>query len=336
MDTYDPIEKLFAQNLAGGPPPLVLAPMAGVTDAPFRLIARRYGADLTVSEMIASQAMIRNTSKSLLIGTAHEEEHPLSVQIAGSDPQVMAEAARMNVDRGAEIIDINMGCPVKKVVKGQAGAALMRDEALVARILAAVVAAVPVPVTLKIRLGWDKSNLNGARIGQIAEQQGVRMLTVHGRTRMQMYRGHADWQCIASIKQAVTIPVVGNGDLHTPQEAKEKWLLSGVDGLMIGRAAMGCPWLFGQIAHYLRSGQEKPPPDLAEQHALVLEHFDRLIDFYGPHIGNRMARKHLAWYAKGLPNSAHYRSAINHCPTPEETRHLVDDFYRGVHNTQAA
>ncbi|MEG3638175.1 tRNA dihydrouridine synthase DusB [Magnetococcus sp. PR-3] len=336
MDTHDPIVNLFAQNLAGGRPPLVLAPMAGVTDAPFRLIAKRYGADLTVSEMIASQAMVRNVSKSLLIGTAHEAEHPLSVQIAGGDPEVMAQAARMNVDRGAEIIDINMGCPVKKIVKGQAGAALMRDEPLVARILAAVVEAVPVPVTLKIRLGWDKSNLNGARIGQIAQEQGVRMLTVHGRTRVQMYRGHADWDEIAQIKQALTIPVIGNGDIHTPQEAKEKWQQSGVDGLMIGRAIMGRPWLFTQIAHFLATGEEQAAPDITEQHLLVLEHFDRLIEFYGPVVGNRMARKHLAWYAKGLPNSAQYRSTVNQCPTPEETRKLVDDFYQGVINTQAA
>nr|CRH07523.1 tRNA-dihydrouridine synthase [Candidatus Magnetococcus massalia] len=286
--------------------------------------------------MIASQAMIRGVSKSLLIGSPHESEHPLVVQIAGGDPEVMAEAARMNVDRGADVIDINMGCPVKKIVKGQAGAALMRNEPLVVRILSAVVAAVPVPVTLKIRLGWDKSNLNGARIAQIAEQEGVRMLTVHGRTRVQMYRGEADWQAIAEIKQQTQLPVVGNGDLQTPQQAKERWQATGVDGLMIGRASMGKPWLFKQVAHYLETGEELPAPSVAEQHALVKEHFERLLDFYGPVIGNRMARKHLAWYAKGLPGSAAYRNKVNQAETPEETLQLIEAYYGQRDNNQAA
>lgn len=309
-------------------PLLVLAPMAGITDAPFRLLAHRYGADLTVSEMIASVAMVRKLGKSWRMAAADPASGPRSIQIFGNDPTVMAEAAQMQVDQGAEIIDINMGCPVKKVVKGLAGAALLRDEPLVGRILAAVVQAVgPIPVTLKMRTGWDHTSRNGEQIARIAEASGVSWLAVHGRTRAQLYRGRADWEYIGRIKQAVRIPVIGNGDVRTPEEAAAMWHLAQVDGIMIGRGAMGRPWLFRQIGQYLTTGSYDPEPDLAEQYQVVVEQFERMLDLYGPESGNRMARKHLAWYARGEAGSARFRDQINRSEDARQTLEMIQRYY---------
>ena len=321
----DPVTALFDRSVAR--PLLVLAPMAGVTDAPFRRLARAWGAELAVSEMIASQAMIRNTAKSLKITSDLALEKPAVVQIAGADPAVMADAARMNVDRGAEIIDINMGCPVKKIAKSHAGAALMRDEKRAGAILDAVIAAVPVPVTVKIRLGWDEREKNGLAIARIAQAAGARWITVHGRTRAQMYTGRADWPAIGEIKSRLTIPVIGNGDVTTPEAAREMWAVAGVDGIMIGRGALGRPWLFGQVARFLETGERLPDPPLAERQALVIDHFHQIIACHGPVIGNRLARKHLAWHTRGMAGGATFRDAINRAPTPEETLGRLTAFF---------
>ena len=325
MASSDPLAALFEKKPKGRPP-WILAPMAGITDAPFRRLAARYGADYTVSEMIASQAMVRQSAKTLHLASGLDDGQPVSVQIAGADPMVMAEAARLNVDRGAAVIDINMGCPVKKIAKSLAGAALMRDESRAGRILEAVVRAVPVPVTLKIRLGWDDANRNGARMAQIAEQAGVRAVAVHGRTRMQMFTGMADWQAIGAIKQAVSIPVIGNGDVHTPEDAQRLWENTAVDGIMIGRAALGRPWIFRQIAHFLETGQQLPPPPLSERRWLILNHFHAMIDFYGPVVGNRVVRKHLAWHTRGMTGGAAFRDQVNRSNGPDQTLQRITRF----------
>ncbi|NGZ27102.1 MAG: tRNA dihydrouridine synthase DusB [Magnetococcales bacterium] len=315
-------------SLAGGRPLLALAPMAGITDLPFRLQARRYGADLLVSEMISSQAMVRNSLRTKRMASSEGVEAPLVVQIAGGDPQIMADAARMNVELGADAIDINMGCPVKKIVNTWAGAALMKDEELVGRILEAVTKAVQVPVTVKMRLGWDNNQLNGETIARIAQAAGVRWIAVHGRTRAQMYQGKADWQAIGRIKAAVSIPVIGNGDITTPQEAKHMLEISGVDGLMIGRGALGRPWLFQQVKHYLEHGESLPEPDVEERYQTVLFHLDHMLDHYGPRTGNLMARKHLSWYGRGIVGAARFREEVNHSPNGEITRQLASQFFR--------
>ncbi len=310
--------------------------MAGITDWPFRTLARRYGADLTVSEMVASQAMVRHTAKSLKIaapypdGAEHGQESLVAVQIAGADPEVMANAARMNAELGATLIDINMGCPVKKIAKSHAGAALMRDERLAGRIMAAVVAAVPVPVTIKIRLGWDDQQRNALNIARIAQESGIRAITVHGRTRAQMYHGQADWQSIAAIKAGISLPVVGNGDVTSPQQAKELWQLSGVDGIMIGRGAIGRPWIFREIAHYLQKGSELPPPTWPERKALIENHYAQIIAYHGPVLGNRLARKHLAWHTRGLVGGGQFREQLNHSPDAESTGRLLTAFLAGI------
>ncbi|MEO5341602.1 MAG: tRNA dihydrouridine synthase DusB [Magnetococcus sp. MYC-9] len=324
----DPLSTLFAP---GRPTvPLILAPMAGVTDWPFRTLALTHGADMTVSEMVASQAMIRHTPKSLKIASIHPLNSTAdtlrAVQIAGADPEIMAQAARMNVDLGATLIDINMGCPVKKIAKSHAGAALMRDEGLAARIMAAVVAAVPVPVTIKIRLGWDDGQRNGLTIARIAESVGIRAVTVHGRTRAQHYAGQADWQAIGAIKAGVTIPVIGNGDVTTPEEARRLWQVAGVDGIMIGRGAMGNPWIFRETAHYLRTGERLPGPAPAERARVIVDHFEQLIAFHGPWIGNQLARKHLAWFTRGMAGGAAFRQRLNQAVDVQTTGQLLRDF----------
>ncbi|MBF0622354.1 MAG: tRNA dihydrouridine synthase DusB [Magnetococcales bacterium] len=327
MPTFESSAFFFSNSAH---PPLILAPMAGVTDLPFRRIAERYGADLTISEMVASQAMIRNTPKSQRIIQKPDDDTIKAVQIAGSDPEIMAKAARMNVRHGADLIDINMGCPVKKIIKSGSGAALLRDEALIARIVNAVKNAVDVPVSAKIRIGWDDVSRNGIRIAQLLESLGVSWITVHGRTRAQMYRGQADWSYIAKIKKAVSIPVVGNGDITTPQSAQQALECSGVDGLMIGRGTMGKPWLFEQIAHHLQGKTEPEGPDVTTLYQIIKDHVQQIFSHYGLVTGNRMARKHLAWYVKGLPDSAHFRNTVNHSLDAAHTLSLLDDYFQGT------
>jgi len=296
--------QLGAHTLRNG---LFVAPMAGVTDRPFRSLCRRYGAGLAVSEMVSSRPELRHTRKSRLRREHGGETGPVSVQIAGADPAMMADAARFNVDEGAQIIDINMGCPAKKVCNVAAGSALLENEPLVARILAAVVAAVDVPVTLKIRTGPAPGRRNALRIARLAEAAGIRLLAVHGRTRACGFRGEAEFDTVAQVKSEVRIPVIANGDIASPEEAKRVLASTGADGLMIGRGAHGRPWIFREMAHYLATGETLAGPTLAEQRAVVLEHLQGLYDLYGEHLGLRVARKHLGWYLRPLPGGEAFR-----------------------------
>ncbi len=310
---------------------LFVAPMAGVTDRPFRQLCKQMGAGLAVSEMVTSNSLLYGSAKTQRRANHDGEVAPISVQIAGADPRMMAQAARHNVDRGAQIIDINMGCPAKKVCHVMAGSALLKDEPLVGKILEAVVQAVPqTPVTLKIRTGWDRDNKNALNILKIAENAGIRALAIHGRTRCQQYTGEAEYDTIAAVKAVASIPVIANGDINTPEKARSVLARTGVDALMIGRAAQGRPWLFREIEHFLATGEKLPPPRVGEIHAILLAHLEDLYAFYGLETGVRVARKHISWYTKGLVGSAAFRHHMNQLPDVDAQRQAVDLYFRGL------
>jgi tRNA-dihydrouridine synthase B len=306
---------------------LFVAPMAGITDRPFRRLARRYGAALAVSEMVSSRPELRESRKTRLRQDHAGEPGPISVQIAGSDPAMLADAARHNAALGAQIIDINMGCPAKKVCNVLAGSALLENEALVARILHAVVAAVDVPVTLKIRTGPDPARRNAVRIARIAEAAGVQMLAIHGRTRACAFNGAAEHGTIAQVKSQIRIPVVANGDVETPEEAKRVLAATGADGIMIGRAAQGRPWLFRQIAHYLATGEKLADAGLTERHQALLEHLEGLYDLYGEEQGARVARKHIGWTVRDLPGGEAFRARVVRIDRAAEQHSAVNDYF---------
>jgi tRNA-dihydrouridine synthase B len=307
---------------------LFVAPMAGVTDRPFRQLCKRLGAGLAVSEMVTSNALLYATAKTRRRTDHAGEPGPVSVQIAGADPAMMAQAARHNVDHGAQIIDINMGCPAKKVCNVMAGSALMQDEALVGRILDTVVAAVPdTPVTLKIRTGWNRIHRNAPSIARIAEAAGIRLLAIHGRTREDRYMGDAEYDTIAEVKSRIGIPVIANGDITSPQKAREVLERTDADGLMIGRAAQGRPWIFREIVHYLATGEELPPPPMAEIHQICRGHLAELYAFYGEEAGVGIARKHIGWYTSGLAGAASFRKHLNAQPDVPTQLAALDEFF---------
>jgi tRNA-dihydrouridine synthase B len=311
-------------------PPVVLAPMAGVTDKPFRLLCKRLGAGLAVSEMTNADPRLWQTRKSLKRMDHLGEPEPVSVQIAGYDPAMLADAARYNADHGAQIIDINMGCPAKKVCNVWSGSALLQDEPLVARILSAVVQAAPVPVTLKIRTGWDREHKNALTIARIAEDSGIAALAVHGRTRADKYEGEAEYETIAAVKAAVRIPVLANGDVLTPQQARHVLQVTGADAVMIGRGAQGRPWIFREVAHYLATGELLPEPTPGEVAAILLDHLQQLYAFYGELQGLRIARKHLGWYAKDRPENAAFRHVVNRAETAADQLRLTRDYFAAL------
>ena len=315
---------------------VMLAPMAGVTDMPYRRLVKSFGVGLVVSEMIASRAMIYANKKTLRMSTPCADEFPMSVQLAGTEPQVVAEAAKMNADRGAAIIDLNMGCPAKKVVNGYSGSALMKDECLAGAIMEAAVKAVDVPVTLKMRTGWDDDNRNAPQLARIAEESGIQSLVVHGRTRQQFYKGHSDWDFIGEVKAQVKIPVTGNGDVNTIEDAQEMFKRSGADGVMIGRGSYGRPWFPAQVAHFLKTGENLPDPDLETLLATILKHYDAMLSHYGSGLGMRNMRKHLGWYSKGLPNSAEFRSTVFTCDEPDQVPDLIRAFFEPLIERKAA
>jgi len=314
---------------------LVVAPMAGVTDRPFRQLCKKMGAGMAVSEMVTSNSLLYGSTKTLRRANHEGEVNPISVQIAGADPKMMAEAAKYNVDNGAQIIDINMGCPAKKICNVMAGSALLKDEPLVAQILRAVVNAVNVPVTLKIRTGWDKQNRNAVAVAKMAEDIGVQALAMHGRTRACAYLGEAEYDTIAAVKQAIRIPLIANGDITTPEKAKYVLDYTKADAVMIGRAAQGRPWIFREIEHFLETGTHLPPPEVNEIHRVMLEHINDLYAFYGDLTGMRVARKHISWYTKGLVGSANFRHSMNQLQSIEEQLAAINAFFSQLQQQNA-
>lgn len=314
-------------------PPVVLAPMAGVTDKPFRLLCKRLGAGLAVSEMTTADPRLWQTRKSLKRMDHEGEPEPVSVQIAGYDPAMLAEAARFNVANGAQIVDINMGCPAKKVCNVWAGSALLQDEPLVARIVKAVVDAVDVPVTLKIRTGWDRQHKNALSIARIAEDNGIAALAVHGRTRADKYEGEAEYETIAAVKATVRIPVLANGDISTPQQARHILDVTRADAVMIGRGAQGRPWIFREIAHYLATGEQLPEPSPSDVSNILLGHLEHLYAFYGEQAGVRIARKHLGWYAKDRPENIAFRDVVNRAEHARDQLRLTSEYFETLQNS---
>lgn len=308
--------------------PVILAPMSGVTDMPFRRLVKRLGGSLVVSEMIASQAMIRECHKTMQMVQRSEAENPMAVQLAGCEPDVMAEAAKLNEDLGAHIIDINFGCPVKKIVNGHAGSALMRDELQAAKILEATVKAVKIPVTLKMRMGWNQDSLNAPSLAKVAEKCGIQMITVHGRTRCQFYEGQADWGFVRQVKDVVNVPVIVNGDINDFPDVVRALELSGADGVMIGRGSYGRPWFIQQVIDFLHTGKVPPAPTLHEQVNIVSDHLEAMLEHYGSQTGLRIARKHIGWYSKGLPQSAEFRGAVNNVEDVTKVRELIYNFFQ--------
>lgn len=310
---------------------LFVAPMAGVTDRPFRQLCKKLGAGLAVSEMVTSNSLLYGSAKTQRRANHDGEVEPISVQIAGADPKMMADAARYNVERGAQIIDINMGCPAKKICNVMAGSALMQDEPLVTRILEAVVGAVPdTPVTLKFRTGWNRQNKNALNIARIAELSGIRAVAIHGRTRADQYMGEAEYDTIAQVKSEIRIPVIANGDINLPEKARFVLDYTKADGVMIGRAAQGRPWLFREIEHFLKTGEKLPPPKVDEIYGILQEHLQDLYEFYGQDTGVKVARKHISWYTKGLAGSAAFRKAMNQLPDIDLQQQAVREFFDGL------